>query len=59
LPFPGRKVESYVFMDRAGRTMFTMSVAMQPADRMHRLLDMCREKTGSTLERKTERAPIF
>ena len=59
LPFPGRKVESYVFVDRHGRTLFTMSLAMQPAEPMHRLLDLCRAKTGSTLERRTIRSPIF
>jgi hypothetical protein len=59
LPFPGRSVESFVFLDPNGRTLFTMSPAMGPMDPMHRLLNLCREKTGSTLERKTIRAPIF
>jgi hypothetical protein len=59
LPFPGRSVESYVFVDRNGRTLFTMSLGMEPMDPMHRLLELCRTKTGSTLERKTIRAPIF
>jgi hypothetical protein len=59
LPFPGRSVESYVFLDRNGRKLFTMSPAMEPLDPMHRLLSLCREKTGSTLERKTTRSPIF
>jgi hypothetical protein len=59
LPFPGRRVEAYAFVDRNGWTMFSMSLAMGPMDPMHRLLDLCREKTGSTLERKTIRAPFF
>ncbi len=59
LPFPGNSVESYVFRDHDGRSLFSISFAMGPAEPMYRLLELCREKTGASIDKKTIRAPIF
>jgi hypothetical protein len=59
LPFPGRKVESYVFLDEKGWTLFSMSIGMGPAEAMYQLLALCRQQTGSTIDTNTIRSPLF
>jgi hypothetical protein len=46
MPFPGRTTRSLVFADRSGRALMRLSVAMQPRDAMHRLLEVCAARTG-------------
>jgi hypothetical protein len=59
LPFPGRETENYVFSNKGGWPLMHIGVDMGPMGSMRRLLDLCHEKTGLSLERKTERIPDF
>ena len=59
LPFPGRESENYVLSNKSGWPLMHISVDMGPMGAMRRLLELCHERTGLSLERKTERIPDF
>ena len=53
LPFPGSTVRVYAFNDQQGRTLMSFSPELEPGDGVRQLFELCTQRTGSKLQRRT------
>jgi hypothetical protein len=53
LPFPGSTVRVLAFNDERDRTLMTFSPELEPSESLKRLFDLCTERTGLKLRRRT------
>jgi hypothetical protein len=53
LPFPGSTARVFSFNDQQGRTLMSFSPEVEPKDSLKQLFDLCAQRTGSKLQRRT------
>jgi len=53
LPFPGSTARIYSFNDQQGRTLMSFSPELEPKESLKQLFDLCAQRTGSKLQRRT------
>jgi hypothetical protein len=53
LPFPGSTVRVLTFNDSSDHTLMSFSPELEPRDSLHRLFDLCTERTGLKLRGRT------
>jgi len=58
LPFPGNSIRVLTFNDERDRTLMSFSPELEPGDSLKRLFDLCTERTGLKLRRRTITVPF-
>jgi hypothetical protein len=53
LPFPGSTIRVLAFKDDRARTLMSLSPELEPRDSLRRLFDLCTERTGLKLQKRT------